>query len=202
MLWNDRKICFVRATSEDIANAKRDPKTVLPSYRPPGDQKHATSAQKTSATQDLTIVPCRVLHLEDLSNVGVQPTSTQPSAAAAVLGHRLRGQRSDTKKPRRRDVSSPYSRKRRLPKEGIKSEPFILPPATERTPMEPTSKSAAAPGGREWPVSDPLPQFLPVTVWNTLTSLNTFHSSSRFGTMETELDAFTVVAGGARAEGN
>lgn len=188
-LWDAREIRFERATPEDIANAKRDPKAVHPGWH----------QQAVSATEDATIVPSLVLHLEDMSDVGIELTSTQPSAASAVLGDRLRAQRSDTKKPRRRKLDGPHSRKRKLPKEGIKSEPYILPAsAARRTPAQPAmSKPAGAHARQDWPVFDPVPLFRPVPTWSTLTSLNTFPATSYCRTRETGMDTF-----GMGAEGN
>ncbi len=203
-LWNAGDIRFERATPEDLSNAKRDPRTVHPNYQPPKDEaKPLTSFQANSVTKEFTIVSSLVLHPEDMSDIGIELTSTQPTAAAAVLGDRLRGQRSDTKKPRRRKLSGPHSRKRRLPKEGIKSEPYILPSASKRTLAEPATSSKSEPTrGHDWPVFDPVPLFRPVATWNTLTSFNTSPAMSYCRTKDTGTVTFGMGAEGTGAEGN
>ncbi|KAL1939712.1 hypothetical protein VTO73DRAFT_9745 [Trametes versicolor] len=191
--WDDKKISFRPATPEDIANAKRDPATVHPNYRP----LHADGIQ-TPPPASLTIVPSLVLRSDNMEEVGVHLTSTQPSAAAAVLGtDRTSRQRSDVKKPRHRDVTGPYARPKPLPKEGVKSEPYVLnASATEHHRPEPTLGSGEF--GHDWPVSDPLLEFWSAASWGALTYPGALTSAS-YGAGEDNwlklvMEAFGTVA--------
>lgn len=123
--WRKGKLRFERATPEDIEAAKRDPSAVLP------------GAAKRKA---------HPAHLEDT----IQPASSNPSPAAA-LGDPQRRQRIDTKKPRGRDLTGPYVREHPLPKEGIKSKPYILDSDVEDDLGQPGAED-----GDFWLVEEPI----------------------------------------------
>lgn len=183
----DGAISFKPATPEDIANAERDPATVHPNYQPPRTGDGIPSALAPSAKEDPVLVPSLVLRSDNMEEVGVELTSTQPSAA--VLGRIPPRQRSDVKKPRHRDLTGPYCRPRPLPKEGVKSEPFILPEsATGDHYLAPTLSEPSGHGG-ERPVRDPLLEILPAAFW---------YAPTPFGTPPS---AFYGGAGGSLAAG-
>ncbi|KAL1937241.1 hypothetical protein VTO73DRAFT_13910 [Trametes versicolor] len=191
--WNEGKISFTPATPEDIANAKRDPATVHPNYRRPAN----TGKQASSATQEPVVVPSLVLRSDTMDDVGVQLTSTQPSTAAAPPR-----QRSDVKKPRHRDLTSTYCRPNPLPKEGVKSEPYILESASEALHQVPLSESSSG-HGCDWPVQDPLPEFLPAAAWwGALTYFGTPPSVSYGDAEETSSGSAMDVLGTAVGEGS
>lgn len=168
-LCKQDKIYFESATPEDIANAMCNPATVHPNYRRPG-AGGKLSVQAPSDAQDPTVVLSYVLNPEGLGLIGVQPISTQSSAAAALLDVIPSQQRSDVKRPRCRNLDGPYSRPRPLPKEGVKSEPFVLEPATEDRCLEsPTSEHQRE---QYLLVRDPLLEFLPAMPWGALTSFD------------------------------
>lgn len=169
-LWRqkDGGMRFERATAGDIANAKRDPKSVYPGYYCPLDDsgpasRDASPASTSSAPELLVVVPALVLHPDGSSVVGIHPTCTRPSQLAAALGGagRPRKQRSDTKQPRFRSTGR-HSRPYLLPKEGVKSAPFVLESGTEDTRTEPTSEPEPR---REkcWLVYDPLHEIVPLS---------------------------------------
>lgn len=160
--WEKGEIKFEPATLQDILNAMRDPATVHPNYRPPRDGVQKPSARTPgSDPRSTTIVPCLVLNAETLEDVGIDLTSTDPSAVAAMLGEVPHRQRSDVKKPRQRNLTGPYSRPHPFPKEGVKSEPFVLESAAQDS-----YHPGSMPEHRHWwAVHDPLPQFLPVMPW-------------------------------------
>lgn len=170
----DGVISFKPATPEDIANAEHDPATVHPNYQPPRTGDGIPSALAPSAKEDPVLVPSLVLRSDNMEEVGVKLTSTQPSAVAAALGRiPAPRQRSDVKKPRHRDLTGPYCRPRPLPKEGVKSEPFILPEsATGDHYLAPTLSEPSGHGG-ERPVRDPLLEFLPAAFWYAPTPFGT-----------------------------
>lgn len=176
------KIYFEPATPEDIANAMCDPATVHPNYRRPG-AGGKLSAQAPSDARDPTVVLSYVLEPEGLGLIGVQPISTQPSAAAALLDSIPSQQRSDVKRPRRRILDGPYSRPRPLPKEGVKSEPFVLELAAEDRRLEsPTSEHQRE---HYLLVREPLLEFLPAMPWGALTSFDILPPILYGGTGET-----------------
>lgn len=123
--WRKGKLRFERATPEDIEAAKRDPSAVIP------------GAVKKKA---------HPTHLEDV----IQPSSSTSSPAAA-LSDSLRRQRTDTKKPRERDLTGPYVREHPLPKEGVKSKPYILDSDVEDELGQPGAES-----GDFWLVEEPI----------------------------------------------
>lgn len=153
-LWNTNVIRFEPATPEDIANAIRDPRTVHPGYDP--------AAPRTEpAPGDVFVVAPLVLH----------PTSTHPSISTLGDG-RPRQQRSDTKRPHKRDWTSRYNRARMLPRAGIKSNPYVLESAATR-PSLAARRTTNVPGGEDserasrthCAVRTPSLKFLPVTTW-------------------------------------
>ncbi len=204
-LVNEGKIRFERATPEDIANAKRNPKTVHPNYEPPEIEQEAMSAQAqcTGPHHPATAPSFRTLHPQDLSVIDDDPTSTQ-SSVGAVRGVRpTRGQRIDTKKPRNRNFSSPYNHKNMLAKEGVKSEPFVFESAAERNCTAPTL-SPPAHGEQDWRAFGPLPQAVQETTWIAHTYLNARPSTSYVCTQGHDVGcgASGMFAEGSGAEGN
>lgn len=201
----DGVISFKPATPEDIAKAERDPATVHPNYQPPRTGNGTPSALAPSAKEDPVLVPSLVLRSDNMEEVGVQLTSTQPSAAAALLGRvPVPSQRSDVKKPRRRNVDGPYSRPRPLPKEGVKSEPFILQEsATGDHYLAPTLSEPSGHGG-ERPVRDPLLEFFPAAFWYAPTPFGTppsaFYGSAGGTSTGMAMDVFGTVGTGTEGD--
>ncbi|EIW63482.1 uncharacterized protein TRAVEDRAFT_26747 [Trametes versicolor FP-101664 SS1] len=64
----------------------------------------------------------------------------------------------DTKKPRGRDLTGPYVRKNPLPKEGVKSKPFIVDSDVEDDFGQP-----AAEHGEFYIFDEPIPAFWPAS---------------------------------------
>lgn len=120
------KLRFERATAEDIDTARRDPSAIRPGV-----------TNKDSAR----------------SSDSEQPSSESPQLSAVTLGDPPRRQRTDTKKPRGRDLTGQYVRDHPLPKEGIKSQPYIIDSDVEDDLGQPAANSER---GQFWLVEEPI----------------------------------------------
>lgn len=145
--WRKGKLRFERATPEDIEAAKRDPSAVIP-----GAAKKKTRPASRGDDED-------------------HPSSI--SSHPAALDDSLRQQRTDTKKPRGRDLTGRYVREHPLPKEGVKSMPYILDSDVEDDLGQP----GATESGDFWLVEEQITTFGPAATG----SMFGFFSTSSYG---------------------
>ncbi|KAL1943542.1 hypothetical protein VTO73DRAFT_3987 [Trametes versicolor] len=133
--WNlpdgdPEKLCFERATPEDIANAMRDPESVHPNPAQLQAEKlkaaPACAEPEAKATAD--VVPVCTYHPDDLSFLGLELTSTKPD----VDPEAQRSQRVDYGRRRKRKSDGSLQVRKRLPKDGIKSARCVIPGVKRR----------------------------------------------------------------------
>ncbi|OJT15284.1 hypothetical protein TRAPUB_8155 [Trametes pubescens] len=124
--WKDGKLRFERATPKDLELAKHDPSAILPGA--------AKNKPRYTGSGDVST-----------------HSSSSPLRSTAALDDLPRHQRTDSKKPRCRDLTGPYICKNPLPKEGIKSKPYILDSDVEDDFGQP-----AAECGDFWAVEEPI----------------------------------------------
>lgn len=135
--WRKGVLRFESATAEDIEAAKRDPSTVRP-----GAAKRARPRPPSSPPS---------YDADAVSALVDNPTpSTEPS------GDHPHQQRTNTKKPHGRDLTGRYIRKNPLPKEGIKSKPYIVD-----SDVEDDFGQAAAEHGEFYFFDEPIPELSP-----------------------------------------
>ncbi|KAL1938531.1 hypothetical protein VTO73DRAFT_11554 [Trametes versicolor] len=128
--WNlpdgdPEKLRFERATSEDIANAMRDPESVHPNSAQLQAEKLKAAAARAEpeAKAAAQVIPVCTYHPDDLSFLGLELTSTTPD----VDPEAQRSQRVDYGRRRKRKSDGSLQVRKRLPKDGIKSARCVIP---------------------------------------------------------------------------
>ncbi len=151
--WRKGVLRFERATLEDIEAARRDPSAV----RPGAAKKKARPPLATPAPSNNTVNISPLADDPDSpSTICEHSTLPQPAPPAALGKHQCQWQRMDMKKPRGRDLTGRYVRKNPLPKEGVKSKPFIVDSDVEDDFGQP-----AAEHGEFYFFDEPIPAFQP-----------------------------------------
>ncbi|EIW59473.1 uncharacterized protein TRAVEDRAFT_46780 [Trametes versicolor FP-101664 SS1] len=176
--WHPDKLRFEPTSHEDQVNAARDPESIHPTPHllPALKVKAAEAAAARVAARTRAAARARYYHPRNMQYVG------RPSTSKSKI---QRGQRRDTKKRRARASDADPRVRRKRPRRGITSMPFVLPGSdgtSGGSGGEPASKREEV---EEYALDDDITQFdLSPEFDSELTDPDPIESTSRLGSEE------------------